>query len=90
MSALQIKRVKLLTLWLGLVLTIAAAAAKGAGAAKQAVDERYVRRDTFAAYRAEQAIQRVRDSANADARWTRIDTSIAELLRACQHRGECP
>lgn len=90
MSSLQLKRVKLLTLWVGLVLTIAAAAAKGVGAAKQAVDEHYVRRDTFATYRADQAIQHVRDSVNADARWTRVDTSIAELLRACQHRGECP
>jgi hypothetical protein len=52
-------------------------------ATKAGVESLYVRRDTF-------AIRHLGDSLNIQARLTRIDTSLGQLVRACQHRRECP
>ena len=85
-----VRRVSRVATWFTLIATGGTILAATAKAVKSGADHHFVQRDTFTAYRADQIIQHIRDSINADARWTRVDTSIAELLRACQHRGECP
>jgi len=46
--------------------------------------------DTFAVYQEGAARIRERDSLNTSGQFARIDTSLAQLVRACQRRGECP
>lgn len=61
--------------WIGLALIpLAAAAASVIHGAKVAADATYVRRDSFAVYRAGQS-------------WK--DTALAQLWRACIHEGRC-
>lgn len=50
----------------------------------------YVRQDSFAIYQARMAAKRERDSLIADAKMSRIDTSLNVLVRACRRRGDCP
>lgn len=60
-------------------LLVGVRAAAGVIVTKPQADSLYVRRDTFALYRIEQ---------HGTQAWR--DSVLAQLQRACQHRGECP
>jgi len=77
-------------LLVGAILGVLTTVLGMAAGAKKVADAAYVRQDTFALYRSGEMAKRLRDSLINDARLTRIDTGLAQLVRACQRKRECP
>ena len=92
MKAIRLSELKLpWPVWAAIALIpLATGATAAVHALRVSADATYVARDTFDLYRTQQTFQHRTDSLVAESRTARIDSALAALVRACQHRGECP